>query len=158
MAMRTHDLFNVCSGAEHGRKAAVAKVLLQIVDVEGIGIDDDQLPFAWEPVEDWLAERADTWPILYEDFAFLPLHPGKHLVNRETRRRNDRTDHLGMFEETLEENTPLTEQARSLLFDAAAFDCAGTRLSVQEKSLWQAQFKGAVWQRRESIASVAGRA
>ena len=60
-----------------------------------------------------------------------------------------------MFKETLEENTPLTEQARSFLFGATAFERAGTLLYAQVKSLWYSQFKRAVWQRRESIASAA---
>ena len=42
MTMSLHDVDHIGSRAMYGMKPAVAEMLLQIVDIERVGIDDDQ--------------------------------------------------------------------------------------------------------------------
>src|SRR5690606_39221483 len=88
---------------------AVADLALQVVDEQRVGVDHHQLAAARQPVEHRAAERADAGTVLDEQLALVPLHRGEHLVDRRTRRRDDRADHPRMFEKSPEEHTRRAE-------------------------------------------------
>ena len=88
-------------------KARVADRAGEVVDIERVGVDNDQRRIAAQPLKHRTAERPDPGPVFDEDLTLAPIYGFQHAANGEAGRGYDRPDHPRVLEETAEEYRPL---------------------------------------------------